>query len=166
MGPVEAVSACLRRYATFSGRASRPEFWWFMGAVLLTQIVAGGIDGALFGPGRGAGGPLAALVSLALAVPVLAATWRRMHDTGRPGWFGLMHLLTLGVTGSGVALAAALTGLPAMPGPMAGGLAGGGTPALGMLPVLATLIAFALVVWWLASPGEPGENRFGPEPAR
>lgn len=173
MTAAEAVRTCLGKYATFRGRAGRAEFWWFMAALLLAQILATGVDAALFGAGEAgpegepaAGGPTSALLALATVVPSLAAGWRRMHDVGRPGWHSVLHHLvafgTLAVTG----LIALVTGLAWLPGPGAGGLAGGGAPGLGFVVVMAPLVAFGLVVWWLAGEGEAGPNAYGEEPAR
>lgn len=75
----EAIKVCLNKYADFTGRASRAEFWWFF---LLCFIV--GLFGYV---------PyikyLAMLANLALLVPTLAVSWRRMHDIGKGGgwWF-------------------------------------------------------------------------------
>jgi uncharacterized membrane protein YhaH (DUF805 family) len=78
-----AVRTCLKKYATFSGVATRPEYWWFVlfefvGSIIfsLTGVVA-----------------LRVLWALALLVPGLAVAVRRLHDTGRSGWWILTGLL-------------------------------------------------------------------------
>ncbi len=88
MGFVAAVQrALIERYNTFTGRASRDEFWWFVLFVLLVWIAANVIDAAL-------GSPLLQLVvSLALLVPWLAVVVRRLHDADRSGWWALLLLL-------------------------------------------------------------------------
>jgi uncharacterized membrane protein YhaH (DUF805 family) len=70
----------LRKYADFSGRASRSEFWCFVAFVIIAQAVTGFI-GLLFGV-RGA---LSGIVGLLLIIPQLAVAVRRLHDLGRSG---------------------------------------------------------------------------------
>lgn len=76
----KAISTCFSKYATFSGRASRSEYWYFY---LFCTLI--GIMGSFF---ELAGAPaVSALISLGLVLPSLAATVRRLHDTGRSGWW-------------------------------------------------------------------------------
>jgi uncharacterized membrane protein YhaH (DUF805 family) len=96
----EAVKAVLSKYATFSGRAPRSEFWWWWLFTILVQIVASIIDGILFGNMAGMDsfhGPsfLSGLVGLALFLPSLAVTVRRLHDVGRSGWWIFLGLVPL-----------------------------------------------------------------------
>lgn len=85
----EAVQACFQRYATFTGRASRSEFWWFALFTLLGQFVTGALDGLLFGSAS----IFNTLFSLAVLLPGLAVGARRLHDTGRTGWWLLLMLI-------------------------------------------------------------------------
>ncbi|RFU19502.1 DUF805 domain-containing protein [Geodermatophilus marinus] len=90
MSPVDAVRTVLAKYADFSGRARRAEYWWFVLAYAVASIVASIIDAVL-------GFPLLALVlGLGLLVPSLAAAVRRLHDTGRSGWWLLIGLIPFG----------------------------------------------------------------------
>ena len=82
----QAISTCLTKYATFSGRASRPEFWWFFLFQILVWIGASFISEMLSG-----------LVSLALLVPALAVGARRLHEIGRTGWWQLLGLTGIGL---------------------------------------------------------------------
>ena len=82
----QAISTCLSRYATFSGRASRPEFWWFFLFQILVSIAASMI-----------GDTIAALASLALLLPALAVGTRRLHDIGKSGWWQLLGLTGIGL---------------------------------------------------------------------
>jgi uncharacterized membrane protein YhaH (DUF805 family) len=78
----ESIRACLTKYADFSGRASRPEFWWFVLFVLLVTLALTTIIpvlGNVFG--------------LAMLLPQLAVGARRLHDTGRSGWWQLLLLV-------------------------------------------------------------------------
>ena len=85
MSFTEAIQSVLSQYATFSGRARRSEYWYF---VLLNIIVSGvlGFLGNRFGTVFSV---LAGLYSLAMLIPGLAVCVRRLHDTGRSGawWF-------------------------------------------------------------------------------
>lgn len=98
----EAVNSVLSKYATFSGRATRAEFWrWVVVFVLLT-VVSRIIDGALFGSSiqdafyvRDAHQPVTSLLILALFLPNMALAVRRLHDIGRSGWWLLLMLIPL-----------------------------------------------------------------------
>lgn len=86
----DAVRTCLQNYVTFAGRARRSEFWFFILFNLLVQIVAGILDAFLGGTGF-----VGAVASLALFLPGLAVSVRRLHDTGRSGWWILICLIPL-----------------------------------------------------------------------
>ncbi|MGI9370269.1 MAG: DUF805 domain-containing protein [Ruegeria sp.] len=99
---ISAVRSVLSKYATFSGRASRPEFWWWVLAVFLILIATSLIDGALIAPILGfsafqpeAGQPLSVLVSLGIILPNIAVGVRRLHDTGKSGWWILIGLVPI-----------------------------------------------------------------------
>jgi uncharacterized membrane protein YhaH (DUF805 family) len=80
----------LERYALFSGRAGRAEFWWFF----LANLIVGAILSIL---GRAATifVILYALYGLALIIPSLAVSIRRLHDIGRSGWWILIGLIPI-----------------------------------------------------------------------
>jgi uncharacterized membrane protein YhaH (DUF805 family) len=82
-----AITTCFSKFATFSGRATRSEFWWFY---LFTLLLSWFAHLAL-----GAG--IASVVSLVLFLPVLAATVRRLHDIGRTGWWILIAFTIIGI---------------------------------------------------------------------
>lgn len=96
MGFMDAVKKCFQNYATFSGRARRAEYWYFM---LFNMIVSGvlGLLGTMAGKGsfstmlQG----LASLYSLATFIPGLAVAWRRLHDIGRSGGYWFFILIPL-----------------------------------------------------------------------
>ena len=82
----QAVLRCVRdKYADFSGRAGRSEFWWFALASVLVQVVFSMLHLDLIGM----------LLSLALLIPSLAVGTRRLHDIGKSGWFQLIWLIPL-----------------------------------------------------------------------
>lgn len=101
-----AVKTCLSNYATFDGRAARPEFWWFVLFGIIAHILANMLDQILFGGtvvhsyGHGMwmtmyGHPrfLSSIVWLALLLPNLAVGARRLHDTGKTAWLLLLMLV-------------------------------------------------------------------------
>lgn len=93
----ESVRTCLQKYADFSGRAGRPEFWWFFlfgclvsfGAAVLDAILGLDFDSGAFANS----GVIGIVSSLALFLPQLAVNVRRLHDTGRSGWWVLIVLV-------------------------------------------------------------------------
>jgi uncharacterized membrane protein YhaH (DUF805 family) len=84
----------LKRYFEFSGRSRRKEYWMFTLFSFLLQIFAYLID-SLFGFGLTDNGPVGILVSLALFIPGLAVSVRRLHDVDRSGWWFLIILIPL-----------------------------------------------------------------------
>ncbi|GAB2927363.1 hypothetical protein GCM10027047_25150 [Rhodococcus aerolatus] len=90
MSFADAVRSCLTQYAGFSGRARRSEFWFFYLFTFLVGVVAGIIDSIL-----GTGSIVGGIAALALVVPSLAAGARRLHDTGRTGWWQLISLVPI-----------------------------------------------------------------------
>ncbi|HEX7888044.1 MAG TPA: DUF805 domain-containing protein [Ramlibacter sp.] len=79
----QSVKACLKKYVEFNGRAGRPEFWWFVLAVVIVQFLVSAVLGNM----------VAMLVNLALLLPQLAAGSRRLHDMGKSGWFQLLGFI-------------------------------------------------------------------------
>jgi uncharacterized membrane protein YhaH (DUF805 family) len=103
---VEAIKTGLSKYVTWKGRASRSEFWFFFLFVLASVIVASIIDGILgttfktvnplTGLEQSAGyGYVYLLVAVALFLPNLSVMVRRLHDTGRSGWWYWIVLIPL-----------------------------------------------------------------------
>jgi len=95
----EAIRTCLRKYATFSGRASRSEFWYFQLFAVITAIVAGILDGAVFSSSEQVlgNGPLAWIVTVVVIVPSIAVGSRRLHDVDKTGWLQLIELTVIGL---------------------------------------------------------------------
>jgi len=85
----QAVKTCLNKYATFSGRARRSEYWYFFLFMMIVNIVASVLDSVIFGDM-----PLLYLIAtLGLLVPSIAAGVRRLHDTDKSGWWLLLGLI-------------------------------------------------------------------------
>jgi len=172
----------LKRYAEFSGRSRRMEFWMWqvfkflvgIGFLILASVIFG-LAFASIGESRdptqllAVGGSVLLLYliylifMLAILIPDIAVGVRRLHDTNRSGWWilaplgcYLIGLLLVGVTvGVGASMGGAdqaSTGL----------LAAGGI--VGLITSLATLgLLITLIVFWFLD-GTPGANRYGPDP--
>lgn len=96
MSFTESVRHVLSNYVTFSGRARRSEYWWWVLAMILGSMVAALLDGLLgFGSAMAQSGPFSALFSLAVLLPTLAVGARRLHDIDRTGWWLLLVLVPL-----------------------------------------------------------------------
>lgn len=80
----EAIKSGFTRYATFSGRASRSEYWWWALFVLLASIGTSMISDTVSG-----------LFALGTLLPFLAVASRRLHDMGRSGWWQLVGFIPL-----------------------------------------------------------------------
>jgi uncharacterized membrane protein YhaH (DUF805 family) len=78
----ESIKLCFQKYADFSGRAKRPEFWWFVLFTFLASMILGVVSSMLAG-----------MFSLAVLIPSLAVGARRLHDIGRSGWWQLIWLV-------------------------------------------------------------------------
>jgi len=162
----------LRRYADFSGRSRRMEYWMFVLGQVVVYIIAGVLLFGIFGSALMSSGQnvpasaglgfvavalflLLALFWLVLLVPNLAVTVRRLHDTNRSGWwFGIYFLanIALNMVSGTLALAATSQGsLMAVTGLM-------GILGLGML-----VYAIVLLVFFFLD-GTPGPNRYGQDP--
>ena len=153
MTPVDWAKRPLEKYADFSGRAPRAEYWWFFLALIVTYIVINIIE-SIVGINRmvlGVYGPLALLLWLATLVPSLAVGVRRLHDTNRSGWLILLPIIPY-------VLAFALGG-PAM---MAGGLGAG--LGIAMLFMLIGFVCALVLLVFMVLPSTPGDNRYGPNP--
>lgn len=88
--------AVLKKYAVFSGRARRSEYWFFVLFNVIIGFVLGFIDG-IFGLGNPEAGVgvLGTIYSLAVLIPSIAVGVRRLHDTDRSGWWLLIGLIPL-----------------------------------------------------------------------
>ncbi len=87
----------LRRYAEFSGRSRRKEYWSYVVLTFVAVIILSVVE-ALIGLGGRVGGmygPLTALFLLGTIVPSIAVAARRLHDQDRSAWFLLLGLIPL-----------------------------------------------------------------------
>jgi uncharacterized membrane protein YhaH (DUF805 family) len=177
----------LKRYADFSGRSRRMEYWmWqvfklivgtiFMilffalfGAVFAT--IAGAKDPSQLDPNQmiAAGGGMMILCliymifALGILIPDIAVAVRRLHDTNRTGWWILAPVVPYLI---GIVAMAATAGVAV--GMQPGDQVGTGLLAtagiIGLVSMLATLaLALTLLIFFFID-GTPGPNRYGPDP--
>ena len=98
---IDSIKSCLDKYATFRGRATRSEYWWFWTFYVLTEFVTMivfGFIGYLCGDVAGmmiAGYIGAFLSSLMLFLPMLSVFVRRLHDTNHSGWWYFIAFVPL-----------------------------------------------------------------------
>jgi uncharacterized membrane protein YhaH (DUF805 family) len=80
----ESIKTCFTKYADFSGRATRSEYWWFILFIFLGGFVLSFVSFIVY-----------AIFVLATIIPSISAATRRLHDTGRSGWWQLIVLVPL-----------------------------------------------------------------------
>lgn len=88
----------MKKYAVFSGRASRKEYWMFFLFNLIISFAIGfvlGFIGGVLGIGTALSEPASVIYALAVLVPSIAVGVRRMHDIGRSGWWILFPFVNL-----------------------------------------------------------------------
>jgi uncharacterized membrane protein YhaH (DUF805 family) len=151
----------IAKYAVFTGRARRAEYWQF----LLLQVFVYICLGILFGMGMGQGHNLVqtlgglviavAVFALFCLLPNLAVTVRRLHDTGKSAWWLLLYLIpfaNLGMIWYQIAWAKAhdITDLHEV----------GHNPLLG----LAGLASRIYLLYLMRKSGDVGPNAYGPDP--
>ena len=145
--PVQWAVRPLKKYAAFTGRAPRAEFWWFY---LGTIVIGFGVD--FLDKIAGDSGALSSMTNLALLIPWISVTVRRLHDTDRSGWWVLTLLLVF-------VAAIAMTAFGYMRYNGTGtAFAGGILLILAMLAVGVTMFVFMVL------PGTEGPNRYGDDP--
>jgi len=81
----ESIRICLAKYAEFNGRASRPEFWWFMLFVVLVASALAYVNETL-----------STIFLIAILLPLLAVGARRLRDSGKSAWWQLFLLVPVG----------------------------------------------------------------------
>lgn len=134
----------LKKYADFSGRASRKEFWLFMLFVTILTVAAHSVDEP---DGRNAAvamnmGIAELSVTLLLLLPSITVGVRRLHDTGRSGWWMMLVYL-----------------------PWLATLVSQSDPALTLASAGALLVGGVAWIILLLLPGKAGENAFGAPPS-
>jgi uncharacterized membrane protein YhaH (DUF805 family) len=146
-GFADAISVCFNKYAAFSGRASRSEYWYFILFTVLVGFATGLIDMAVFGIENSLS-PLNSIASLAMLLPSIAVGYRRLHDTNRSGWW-------LGGFYLGIIPLIGLIGI------VTSQISGDASTVLLVACFAAFLIYSILLMVFLCQRGNPGANRFG-----
>lgn len=152
MSPIDWAKRPLQKYADFSGRAPRAEYWWFVLAIIVAFVVLTIVE-SMLGINRmvmGVYGPLVVLLWLATLVPQIAVAVRRLHDTNRSGWWLLIVAIPYAILGFTMGQAAA-----------SGDVSGMATAGLFSLVALAGAI---VMIVFLVLPGNSGDNKYGPDP--
>ena len=154
MNPIEAVSSVFRNYANFNGRARRSEFWWFVLFSVISQMIMNLIPFVGF------------IYALALIVPSLAVTARRLHDTNRTAWWMLLYLVPiLGFIVLAI-MFVALLGLEALDPWETSDVEWGVLGVLFLIWLLVSIAAWIVLLVFQIMPGTVGPNRYGPDPLR
>ncbi|MEM7753543.1 MAG: DUF805 domain-containing protein [Pseudomonadota bacterium] len=145
MSFLDAVNACFRKYFRLRGRARRAEYWYFYLFFALVSIASSFVD-VLFFDAVEDDGPIALATSLLLLIPYITVTVRRLHDTGRPGYY-ILTPLVFGAAAFGLVL-----------------LSNNYGNALSILGFVIMAVGVILPFVWLIQSSQPGENRYGPNP--
>tara|TARA_B100001250_G_scaffold97224_1_gene81482 strand:+ start:5440 stop:5829 length:390 start_codon:yes stop_codon:yes gene_type:complete len=88
-----AVIKCFMLYTVFTGRAKKSEFWWFFLFTFILGVMASVIDSTLgLDQAIGGNGAVTSLIQIATFLPSIAVGSRRLHDTGRSGWWQLLWI--------------------------------------------------------------------------
>ena len=156
MSFLAAIQSGFRNYVKFRGRASRSEYWWFFLFTVLLQTVTSSIDENL--------GNLAGLV---VFLPGLAVQVRRLHDTGRSGWWVGAFYASIGVLIVSVVtliIDAAIDFEDFDNSDFFGENVSGGSAAFLGLASIGVLVLFIVNIVFLCQRSQPSENRFGPPP--
>lgn len=100
--PMTAANTVFSKYATFFGRATRSEFWWWALCVVTILLIARAIDAAILEPMLGLDAspqnpsrPLTSLLAFALLLPNIALAARRLHDIGKSAWWLLVGFVPI-----------------------------------------------------------------------
>ena len=92
MNFTKSIEICFNKFANFDGRARKSEFWWFQLFCIIVQVVGTIIDVML-----GYAELFVWIGYIVVLLPSLAVGARRLHDTGRSGWWQLLVLTIIGV---------------------------------------------------------------------
>jgi uncharacterized membrane protein YhaH (DUF805 family) len=158
-----AVKRGFQNALNFSGRSRRPEYWWFFLFVFVGAFVFALLQMAL----GMSGDWLLRLFQFAVLVPFIAVGWRRLQDTGRPGWYVLVPTAIVVVTAVLVGSLSATMMQGDMSAMMQREMPVGQMQGQAVWVALVALAQFAgglVIIWWMSRPSQRGDNKFGPEP--
>ena len=93
-----SINTCLvQKFADFTGRASRSEFWFFQLFLFLAGFIAGIIDIMILNYHPDDLGPMAIILYVIIIIPAIAVTARRLHDVNQSGWWQLIVFTIIGI---------------------------------------------------------------------
>ena len=167
----EAIKSVFSKYAVFSGRARRSEYWYFYLFTFLVSLVLSCIPFV---------GLLSFFWSLAIIIPSIAVSVRRFHDIGKSGWnylfifipellffgyiFSFMFYAIKDLVNAGIDLSNFPDNTEAI-GRIIGNsiMENGSLAALGIYSIL---LIVSIILWlvWFTRDSQPGENKWGPNP--
>ena len=153
---VDAVKSGFQNALKFSGRSRRPDYWWFFLFVFAGAFMLSLVDALIFGEERAI---LTRLFQLVVFVPFLAVAWRRLQDTGKPGWWVLIPSAIVTIS----AIVAGSVGRQLL-GRVADGSATPMMTGTQSALLLAQIVAGIVIIWWMTRPSQKGANAYGPEP--
>jgi len=139
----------LRQYVNFHGRAQRKEYWMFALFNVILSLILTVLD-SLFDLTASRFGLLSGLYGLAVLLPALGVSVRRLHDTGRSGWWLLLaplgSMIAVGALGF---LVGFLLGIPLF---------------VVTAPLVGLIIGSIVLIVFYATDGDRGPNKYGPDP--
>lgn len=142
----DAIVTCFSKYADFSGRARRSEYWFWVLFNLIVGFVANMISSLLGSL------TLCLIVIVALLIPSISVTVRRLHDIGKSGWYYL--LLVVPIVLMFYLLFTYLFIYDASSSIFY---------IIGLLEITSFILAIIFIIW-LAKDSQPGMNKYGPNP--
>ena len=92
MNFTQSIEVCFKKFSVFDGRSRKSEFWWFQLFCLIVQVIGMILD-ALMGYTE----LFVWIGYIVVLLPSLAVGSRRLHDTGRSGWWQLLYITIIGV---------------------------------------------------------------------
>jgi uncharacterized membrane protein YhaH (DUF805 family) len=148
-------------FLSANGRIGRGEFWIGFVILLVANFIISALSHAV---------PFIGILGLVLLYCSICVYSKRLHDMGHSGWLQVIPMLVFLV---GIVIAIAMGGMAMLSG-MAGGANGGGNPsaAMGALGIagivfmIGGLVALGFLLWVGLSNGQPGDNKYGPPPAK
>ena len=170
MDATSAIKTGIQKGVTFSGRATVPEFWWLVGLLMLVEVAIVVIfeQTGLFKTGAfnvaGFNIPLLfAATCIALALPFLSVSWRRLHDIGWAGWWVLLWAaIVLFFTRILMTVAADIQQCLLDGGAKCYSEIGWG---YGFTPAVALLVFVGGFTVLMSQPSNPQSNPYGPNPS-
>lgn len=136
----ESIKTCFQKFADFSGRARRSEYWWFyLFYTLISSFTCG-------------------LGTLACFIPMMAVTVRRLHDTGRSGWWYFLPMIVI-IVGMCIFIPLAIAGDASKNDWMTGSGA-----VIYLLSMLACLAISIMLLVFCCQDSDREENKYGPSP--